>query len=302
MSYTYATWLADALRAGGLKVVEHDGWKTRGRPASVGNFDPKAIVVHHDASAVGPTPSEANYIANVGRPPGTPAPLSQLWVDYDGVWHVLAAGRANHAGEGAGWGVIPANSGNTYALGIETDHTTGEKLPQGQYDSIVKGVAVLARYMKIDVRKAVCGHKEYAPGRKTDPDWDMNQFRKDVAAEAVAIELASHPVTPNTPNNPVPGARPAVSLKAVLAAARYDAKAKGTPTEHKVDVLPVERALVAEKLLDAKYADGSFGTLTITSYAAWQHKLGYKGADANGIPGAASLAKLGAKHGFTVKP
>jgi peptidoglycan hydrolase-like protein with peptidoglycan-binding domain len=47
--------------------------------------------------------------------------------------------------------------------------------------------------------------------------------------------------------------------------------------------------------------DGSFGTKTISAYAAWQRHLGYAGTAADGIPGRASLTKLGARTGlFTV--
>ncbi|MDQ1287261.1 MAG: hypothetical protein QG622_826 [Actinomycetota bacterium] len=62
----------------------------------------------------------------------------------------------------------------------------------------------------------------------------------------------------------------------------------------KASVLAVERALGARHLLDARWADGYFGTQTITAYAAYQRSLGYTGTDANGLPGATSLTRLGA--------
>lgn len=37
-------------------------------------------------------------------------------------------------------------------------------------------------------------------------------------------------------------------------------------------------------------------------YRRWQRRLGYRGADADGIAGIASLRKLGRKHGWSVKP
>ena len=97
-----------------------------------------------------------------------------------------------------------------------------------------------------------------------------------------------------------PPARVTVSLSKVQAAARRD---PGLPTGGKTfptHVLPVEKGLVAEGLLVAQYADGSYGTKTVTAYQGWQHRLGYTGADADGIPGMSSLSKLGAKHGFSV--
>ncbi|MET9861951.1 peptidoglycan-binding protein [Streptomyces smyrnaeus] len=92
-----------------------------------------------------------------------------------------------------------------------------------------------------------------------------------------------------------------VDLSRVRAAARRDPGLPQGGTTHAADVKPVEAALKAEGLLSSKYAsDGSFGSLTVKAYAAWQRRLGYRGADADGIPGSASLRKLGAKHGFTV--
>ena len=41
-----ATWLADALRAAGLKVAEVDGWETRGH-AAMGTV--KGVICHHPA-------------------------------------------------------------------------------------------------------------------------------------------------------------------------------------------------------------------------------------------------------------
>jgi peptidoglycan hydrolase-like protein with peptidoglycan-binding domain len=101
---------------------------------------------------------------------------------------------------------------------------------------------------------------------------------------------------------PKPASVPTVSLANVVAASKSDPKAAQGKALHAADVKPVEAALKAEGLLSAKYAsDGSFGTTTVTAYAAWQRKLGFTGKDADGIPGKSTLAKLGAKHGFKVK-
>ena len=54
-----------------------------------------------------------------------------------------------------------------------------------------------------------------------------------------------------------------------------------------------------EKLAKA-YLDGHYGTTTIAAYAKWQRHLGYTGKDADGIPGRASLTRLGDRYGFTV--
>lgn len=189
--YVMATWLAAVLRGADVPVVTYPGWKHRGRPRTAGPFVPEAVMWHHDASAKGPSPSFARFIAQEGRPPGIPAPLSQLWVCMGcngrhpvGTWHVLAAGRANHAGEGNGFGVIGRDRGNTQSLGVETDNTTGEPTPWPMYESLVTGTAAILRHLRADAKDALCGHKEYAAGRKVDPDdIDMHQARADVAVQ-----------------------------------------------------------------------------------------------------------------------
>ena len=120
----------------------------------------------------------------------------------------------------------------------------------------------------------------------------------------------SAPASPERPAEPATGsggaAKPAVSLAHLIAAARHDVPAAQGSALHRADVLPVERARAAEGLLAADRVDGSFGSETVTAYAAWQqayseaHHLGWSGTDLNGIPGRESLAALGAKHGFTV--
>ncbi|TXS43335.1 N-acetylmuramoyl-L-alanine amidase [Streptomyces sp. uw30] len=102
----------------------------------------------------------------------------------------------------------------------------------------------------------------------------------------------------STPD-PAPG--PVVDVSKVVAAALHDPAKAGTPVSY-AGVKTVEKALVAEGLLESKFADGHFGTTTVKAYAAWQRRCGFTGDDANGIPGQASLEKLGREHGFTVKP
>ncbi len=73
--------------------------------------------------------------------------------------------------------------------------------------------------------------------------------------------------------------------------------------EHTVmpGVAVVERALVAEGLLDENRVNGIWAPVTTAAYAKWQKRCGLKGAAADGIPGEKSLAKLGAAHGFRVR-
>lgn len=98
--------------------------------------------------------------------------------------------------------------------------------------------------------------------------------------------------------------KPSVSLSKLIEAARTDPPRSSTKARYPTGTRRVEAALLAEGLLPRQYRDrlGHFGSKTVEAYAAWQRKCGYTGRDADGIPGKASLTKLGAKHGFTVRP
>lgn len=182
MTYQWMTWLPGVLRAAGVAVSEVDGWQARGHAGDLDReFTPCAVLVHHDGSAAGPTPGEWVYLRDGFDSDVDNHFDAQSWVDRNGVWHVIAAGRAQHAGAGIGWGAIPANLGNQFSLGVETDHTTGEDWPRAQLDSLARGCAAICRARGWDPRTAVAGHKEYAKGRKTDPDGiDMDAFRTAV--------------------------------------------------------------------------------------------------------------------------
>ncbi|MFJ2863671.1 peptidoglycan-binding protein [Kitasatospora sp. NPDC087314] len=96
----------------------------------------------------------------------------------------------------------------------------------------------------------------------------------------------------------LPGSR-TVSLTHVIAAAQQDPPAEQGHTTYGPEVQIVEQALADEGLLEQRWVDGSFGSLTVTAYSGWQHRCGYSGSAADGIPGHDSLARLGAAHGFT---
>jgi len=168
----YQLWIADVARAAGLKVAEQPGWKTRG--SSV--FNPKAVLAHHtaiddDAISV--------RVVTKGRP-DLPGPLSQFVLGKDGTVYVIAAGKANHTGEGSWAGL----SGNLYFFGIEAvNKGDGTPWPQVQLDAYYKLAAALVKSLGVGADK-VASHAEYAtpPGRKIDPKGiDMSDFRAKVA-------------------------------------------------------------------------------------------------------------------------
>ncbi len=136
--------------------------------------------------------------------------------------------------------------------------------------------------------KGHCGHQHV-------PSGNVHGDPGDFPMAAILIRAQSD-LTPSNPST-----KPAVSLAHVIAAAKKDPSAAQGHTTYKADVLIVEKALVAEKLLATSYADGSYGSKTVAAYKAWQKKLGYSGTDADGVPGKTSLSRLGSAHGFTVK-
>lgn len=97
-----------------------------------------------------------------------------------------------------------------------------------------------------------------------------------------------------------PPVTPTVELANVVDAALHERDESGDPPLHPRAVGFVERALVAERLLAPAWVNGRFGIHKIKAYAAWQKRIGYTGAQANGVPGRVSLTKLGARHGFKV--
>ncbi|MFE5159144.1 peptidoglycan-binding protein [Streptomyces sp. NPDC056697] len=127
----------------------------------------------------------------------------------------------------------------------------------------------------------------------------------DPGAISPAALFKAAPKGGSTPPPSKPSPAPStktVDLSNLIDAAKRDPKAAQGKTTHAADVKIVEAALKAEGLLSATYAaDGSFGTLTVGAYKAWQKRCGYSGRDADGIPGKVSLEKLGAKRGFKVK-
>jgi hypothetical protein len=301
--YEWATWLADVLRAVGCSVVEYPGWKTRGRPRSAGRFQPRGVIWHHDASAKGPSPYVAKFCAEQGRPDeGIPAPLAQCWVCMGckgahpvGTWHILAAGRANHAGTGRGWGGFPKDSGNAAAIGVETDNTTGEPTPADMLRSLVSGTAAIMRRLRANPGTMLAGHKEYALGRKTDPDdINMSTARGEVADEMVRQAQPGATPKPPTKPTPKPPAKPSKPAPRPVPAAPALVKFPGAAVFTKGRKSTYTK-LLGDWLIKAGYGkhgnkNGYQSGPTFTEYdrlnvAAFQRSRPALRGDADGYPG-----------------
>ncbi len=175
MSYAL-TWLPKILTGAGLAVVEEPGWQTRGH-GDIGQV--LGVICHHTA---GPLHGDAPSLPVVinGRP-DLAGPLSQLFLARSGVWYIVAAGKAWHAGVGVWHGVT---DGNGHFVGVEAENTGlgNDPWPLAQMDSYAKGAAAILRH--VGAPAIMCaGHKEYALplGRKPDPSFSMPDFRKCVA-------------------------------------------------------------------------------------------------------------------------
>ena len=121
----------------------------------------------------------------------------------------------------------------------------------------------------------VCGHMHAPENVHGDPGaLDIHRV----------LELAGAKAAPVKPAKPKPRI-PAVSLK------RVQRSALRNPWARIMGPIDRRHASVVQKALRAE------GCRT---YRAWQLRLGYRGKDADGVPGLVSLRELGRRHGFRV--
>lgn len=177
------------LRAEGVKVSEHTGWRSHNRN-SKGAWGPmNGVVIHHTAGAS----SLALCWSGTSALPG---PLCHTHLAKGGTATMLANGRANHAGtfaQNAHNAVLAESSvhprpdssepvdGNARYYGIEIENLGNGKdpYPDVQYQAAVRWAAALCRAHGWSAN-SVIGHKE-GTRRKIDPSFDMDAFRKCVA-------------------------------------------------------------------------------------------------------------------------
>jgi hypothetical protein len=182
----YVSWLADAARSTGYRVVEVGGWRTRGHGAM---RLVEGVVGHHTAtpdSAAGDYPSLG--IVTNGRA-DLAGPLCNLGLGRDGTIYVVAAGCAWHAGASAWAGFTDLND---EFLGIEAESAGTGGWTAAQLDAYPKLVGALLKYMGRGTDR-YAGHKDVCVphGRKPDPvgidsGWMRTQAGKFITGGATA--------------------------------------------------------------------------------------------------------------------
>ncbi|KQU76019.1 MULTISPECIES: N-acetylmuramoyl-L-alanine amidase [unclassified Rhizobacter] len=197
------TWMPDVLLHAGLKVAPDPGWENRGR-REMGSV--QGVLCHHTAG-----PKTGNMptlrLLREGRS-DLAGPLAQLGLGRDGTFYIVAAGQANHAGKGSFRGI---GDGNAHLIGIEAEHTglKGDPWPDVQLRAYQHGVAALLAHVGVSSDFCI-GHKEWEPGRKPDPTFDMDEFRMQVRAvmSGAAPALAPIPLQEPQPAAGQPQTRP----------------------------------------------------------------------------------------------
>lgn len=188
--------LPDILRKHGLKVVEVDGWKTRGRPSTVGEFNPVGVLCHHTGTGTDWSDSAVVNLLIRGRA-DLPGPLSQIGLSRDATVYIVASGRCNHAGTAKAAGTVASGDGNKLYIGIEAfNDGKKEAWPKVQYDAYVLLCALLSLYVTKNSVNTVNGHKETSVSGKPDPKFDMNAFRSKVSAKMVELNKPVEPPKP----------------------------------------------------------------------------------------------------------
>ncbi|MEV0556201.1 N-acetylmuramoyl-L-alanine amidase [Streptomyces sp. NPDC050597] len=295
-----ASKFAQILRDEGLTVVEVGNWETHNRN-SKGPWGPvHGVMIHHTVTSGGASTVE---LCRKGHS-ALPGPLCHGVITKDGRVHLVGYGRANHAGLGDG-DVLAAvkaertppvdndadTDGNRAFYGFECENLGNghDPWPDIQLLAIEKVSAAIARHHNWDER-SVIGHLEWQPGKVDPRGFTMASMRSRIAKR---LDVDPTPVTLPAPQKPI------VDLSKLVAAARGNPAAKGTPVTY-TGVKTVETALVDAGLLAKTYSDGHYGSVTVEAYAKWQRACGYSGTSADGIPGKTSLERLGAKYGFRV--
>lgn len=283
------------LKHAGLGVIEHGKWRTHNRNTH-GNWGPvNGVMIHH----TGPYSSEADMVelCRVGYQ-DLPGPLCHGVIDRSGTIHLVGYGRTNHAGMGdtdvllaviAEKTSLPRDNeadtdGNRHFYGFECINTGEQPWPSAQLDAMARAAASVCRAHGWN-EHSVIGHKEWQPGKPDPGDIDMDDFR-DRVARHLKDDGNSKP-KPDPKPKPIPKPKPRPKY------ASWPGKAFFHVGRTSLVIEAMAKRLIAEGCDSYDTPAGPvWNDAHRRSYAAWQIKRGYHGADADGIPGPASWNAL----------
>ncbi|WP_299534911.1 peptidoglycan-binding protein [uncultured Streptomyces sp.] len=289
--------LLAALKAEGLTVVEHGGWRTHNRNAK-GAWGPvNGVMIHHTVTS-GTAATVA--LCSSGRS-DLPGPLCHGVIAKDGTVHLVGNGRANHAGSGdpdvlaavvAERGTLPAPrrsgaDGNTRFYGFECENLGNGKdpWPEAQLNAVTRASAALCRAHGWSAA-SVIGHKEWTSAKIDPVGFTMASLRARIAAR-----LASGASTGPAGSTGGGASTGAGALEPFPGAAWF------RKAPRSAIVTAMGRRLVAVGCSAYRTGPGPQWTeADRAGYARWQRKLGYSGTDADGWPGSASWAALKVPH------
>ncbi|WP_424922508.1 peptidoglycan-binding protein [Streptomyces sp. wa53] len=298
--------LLTALRAEGVDVVEHKSWRTHNRNHK-GTWGPlNGVMIHHTVSSG----TDASVALCRNGYAALPGPLCHGVIDKAGTVHLVGHGRANHAGGGdpavlrrviaEDYGDRPPAShehdgsagsvdGNARFYGFECVNLGdgADPWPAAQLDAIERVSAALCRAHGWSAR-SVIGHLEWSD-RKVDP----RGFTMPSLRERVATRLSGPADGPASGGSAgKPGGGTSAPRYQPFPGASFFSGRTSSPV-----ITAMGRRLVAEGCSSYTVGPGPrWSDADRRSYAAWQRKLGFRGGDADGVPGRTSWNALKVPH------
>ncbi|MFG3495459.1 peptidoglycan-binding protein [Streptomyces sp. NPDC047928] len=300
--------LLAALRAEGVTVVEHPGWRTHHRNHT-GSWGPvNGVMIHHTVST-GTTSSVDLCFRGYE---GLPGPLCHGVIAKDGTVHLVGSGRANHAGGGdpavlarvvaedyderppaphEHQGSAGAVDGNARFYGFECVNlgNGSDPWPAAQLDAIERASAAICRAHGWSA-KSVIGHLEWSDWKSDPRGFTMPGMRARIADRLGAAPTRPGATRPGagSPGSTAPGGTASRPRYQPFPGVAFFTAAPSSPI-----VTAMGRRLVAEGCSAYRVGPGPrWSEADRRSYAAWQRKLGFTGADADGWPGRTSWNAL----------
>lgn len=173
------TWLAPALRAFGVEVVESPGWDKWG----MGDFGKIWGALAHHTGSNNTTPNLIRYGHEALR-----GLLSQIHLGRTGVATLVGIGIAYHAGVGS-WPGLPKNNANWHTIGIEAVSDGTSPWPAEQMDAYYRICAAICWVLDVPASRIIAHHEWGKIQGKWDLGagngsagigMDMSEFRRNV--------------------------------------------------------------------------------------------------------------------------